>query len=267
MSRTRPTVLAAAMVATLLSACGRDDAPPPTPPAEAARDTATPGTTMQASPQPATQPGGAPAPLLDLRDDTPPAPLDEARTAQLMEAAGRQGIRPDASVAGLVEGSFTATGRQQQAALLLPGSEGDAPAETPPTLAVFEGGSLVGQTQLAGGAYTGIAGSGDFDGDGIDELLLRTDGEHLGQSFVSVDHVSIADGNPRVLQRFEQARLDTCDGDGEEREVLATVLVHQDGRLAAQRFRAECGADGADAFAPIDDPDQGVLPPAAGQQT
>jgi hypothetical protein len=99
------------------------------------------------------------------------------------------------TVMGPVSGSFTAAGQSEMLYLLLPAGRQAASPEpaVAPILAVFAGGALQGQVALRPRQQTAIAAVVDSNGDGIDEILMRSDFFQMGISGATLDLISIAD--------------------------------------------------------------------------
>ena len=64
----------------------------------------------------------------------------------------------------------------------------------------------------------------DIDGDGTDEIVLRTDVFHMGVSSVRVSVASLAGGSLRVLVPMNEVFSDTCDSPLGDRRIESKTL-------------------------------------------
>lgn len=191
--------------------------------------------------------------LLDLRLPESGFTADAGETRRIVEAVYGQGAPEDLALTARVQGAFTAPGARQTAYVLQRES-----ARVPhgleaarPMLAVLgEDGRVAAQFVQD---YERIAAVADVDGDGIDEVFMRADGYHMGQSYAGIELVSLAGGQRQVLAQYPEAWLDACANPAGERYVEAGVIVRGEAGPELRRYRAGCG-DGPpapDDFSPV----------------
>ncbi|MFC4729229.1 hypothetical protein [Coralloluteibacterium thermophilus] len=183
--------------------------------------------------------GDAPVVVLDLRENAPP--LAGGRGLDALAAAFPGGVPAGADARGLVQGHFTEAGRPQQAALVARGSEA--------TLLVLEGETVVARLPVPAPYDAGLAAAHDLDGDGRDELLLRSERMDGARTVTGVAVVAIEDGALRMLEQYPRARVDACAGDAGPQRVMAGAFHAAEGGLDVRMFAAPCSEAGAPALA------------------
>ncbi|WP_180546379.1 hypothetical protein [Luteimonas deserti] len=218
---------------------------------------ARPGGAVDIDPNPASQPpaasaGSLAAParrvLVDFRQPvTDPVGVPEVEQSRVLALAFPQGVPAGAVVADHREGRFTADAPQQAWLVLPRGARAAQPGATPALLLVTRGDTVHARLPMEV-PYLTIPAIADIDGDGLDDLLLRTDGTQMGEAFAALDAVSLAGGAARRVDRFASALSIPC-GVVAGAEAGAAVIEIVDGRLQRRDFRAPCPADGAPAAA------------------
>lgn len=165
-------------------------------------------------------------------DCTTPVNLIDMRTASTFVAHAAP-----ASVASAVFGAsgtattvlgvsnalpFTKKGARQTLYLLRQGRDATV-------LAVFENDALVAKFPTS--AWQGIASAADIDGNGLFEVLLRADGESVGEHAVGLTLVSFATDKVEVVRQFDRALVDRCDVGGAIDATAINYCARGDGSM------------------------------------
>jgi hypothetical protein len=149
--------------------------------------------------------------LVDMSESS----LPEAKPADIAIAKAIFGPQAhDITVNARLTGhAFTRKGAMQTLLVLQQGGpDATDPQGQEATLAVFGNGSPVLRLRTRLGNF--ITASGDVDGDGIDEILLRADAYNMGQGVTRLTLVKFVDGKLRTLRQFDEAVVDACDSGG-----------------------------------------------------
>lgn len=96
-------------------------------------------------------------------------------------------------------------------------------------LAIFENDALVAKYPTT--AWQGIAGTADIDGNGLYEILLRADGESVGEHAVGLTLISLAANRIDVIRQFDRAVVDRCDVGGAIDAVAINYCPRSDGSM------------------------------------
>jgi hypothetical protein len=96
-------------------------------------------------------------------------------------------------------------------------------------LAVFENDALV--VSLPTSAWQGIAATADIDGNGLYEVLLRADGDGVGERAVGLTLVSLAANRVEVIRQFDRALVDRCDVGGAIDAMAISFCPRSDGTM------------------------------------
>ena len=165
------------------------------------------------------------------------SPADEADLASL-RARGQ--FAP--SVSEAVRGAFTGPARRETLYIIAVGECGDLPRSLgtgSSQLVIRRGGENV---LSLNGFYGAVSAVRDVDGDGADEILLRTSGSGQGVIEESAQLLSFAGGRQRVVHDFEAVRVDTC-GQGERTSAIKAAVLRftapPPGAAAGARFETD----------------------------
>jgi hypothetical protein len=186
--------------------------------------------------------------VADLRRFRPAAVARVTSAERRLLTARAASASQRMDVAGKLGGRFTSAEVRQTLYLLRPNATGAPRAGVAEARAPILTTGLV--TAARGWPLTepypnALERAFDIDGDGIDEIVLRTDVYQMGVSSVRVGVVSLAGGSLRVLVPMTEVFSDTCDSPvGERRIESKTLRWRADGapeaRFVFEDFERPC---------------------------
>lgn len=151
-------------------------------------------------------------------------------------------IGGDVSVLGEVTGSFTAGGVEQVAYLVSHG----APVAADPfpkldqRLVIFNGNAEVADWALPeDSAFARPVAATDFDGDGIDEIVVEGSFYNMGTLAIGLSAIKVGEA-PEVVQTLPDVYIDSCDASAGQRSIEASVVRVVEGALSAETTTHDC---------------------------
>lgn len=180
-------------------------------------------------------------PLFDGRESlVADAPrLLGAPRQQVLAAAG-VADQQHTLVVGGANGAFSAAGRSERAySIQLPPSAGPAPKSL--LVILSDAQAMRGQAELDG-AQT-VIGAVDTNGDGRDELLLRSDLYQMGHALTQLSLAQFESGRLSIIRRFDDVIDNGCDDPRFGGQVRASRVEFRPGPTPAFRqipYAAHC---------------------------
>ncbi len=152
-------------------------------------------------------------------------------------------------VAGKLGGRFTAADGRETLYLLRPNTTGAPPAGVAGARAPILTMGLATSARdwpLSEPYPNALERAFDIDGDGTDEIVLRSDVFHMGVSSVRVSVVSLAGGSLRVFVPMTEVFSDTCDSPLGDRRIESKTLrwradAPPEARFVFEHFVQPCG--------------------------
>lgn len=148
------------------------------------------------------------------------------------------------SILDQATGSFTAAGQTQTAYLISSNECGASHADNfgSKRMAIFSGDKLVTNVDVE--FRSTILRKTDFNGDGIDELLLMTSDMNQGIIVETAALVEFKNGRANVIEDFGQATEDSCGSSMPGSESIAAVISYPAGagmpKFRTDHYRSAC---------------------------
>lgn len=163
-------------------------------------------------------------------------------TARVTSASQRM------DVAGKLGGRFTSADVRETLYLLRPNAAGvprAGVAEAPAPILTTGLATAARGWQLTKPYPNALERAFDIDGNGTDEIVLRTDVFQMGVSSVRVGVVSLAGGSLRVLVPMTEVFSDTCDSPVGDRRIESKTLrwradAPPEARFVFEHFERPC---------------------------
>jgi hypothetical protein len=159
------------------------------------------------------------------------------------------------SLLGELNGSFTAVGTQEQLYLVRPQTDGTALPAAP---SLRDGLSPDAQNWRLPEPYpTALEKAIDLDGDGIQEIVLRSDSYQMGTSAIRIGVLSLVGGRLRELLPLTEMYLNTCASPFGEKSITTGTLhwrVDSDPskRWIVETFKSDCPHSTDSEVAPLE---------------
>ncbi len=174
--------------------------------------------------------------VADFRKPSLPQQVTLLRAERDM-LANAGGGTPAFTVQGRLGGSFSAAGARDTVYLVQPLAHAGALHAAPMLRTGL--GRDARSWPLPEPHPNAIEGVVDLEGDGTQEIVLRTDSYHMGISSIRIGVLSLADGQARVLLPLTEVYSDTCSSPVGAKQINAKTLHWRADADAAKRWAFE----------------------------